>query len=190
MKQNDSKSSRASRFRRRPQKFCRDLSFSYVKLINSGKFICIHINNTSGKSARKASPERNRTWMFLVTDPMNVISRNSLGGMCFFVFDSHEKSIAIDTNGQAYYGARSAAGPRHGGSLLCRRPSAWGFSPLPPALGHGLPSSAAGPRPWPCFQVFEFSSFRFFKFTNVPLLPSPHPPPPKYSQKRSWNVKL
>ena len=131
-------------------------------------------------------------------------------------------------------------------SSLSRRPSAWGFPPLPPALGMGVLSSAAGPRPrasllcrrpsamalFSSFRVFKFSSFRFFKFsnfhkcsppslppsppeilaetkpecktlgrrifssfqivTNVPILPSPHspPPPPKYSQKRSWNVKL
>ena len=93
-------------------------------------FLATHINNVSGKRTRKASSERYRTWMFLVTDPMNVISRNSLGGMCFFAFDP---------------------------------------------------------------QVFEFSSFRFFKFSNFHKCSPPSLPPsptPKYSQKRSWNVIL
>ena len=126
--------------------------------------------------------------MFLVTDPMNVISRNNLGGMCFFAFDSHEKSIAIisiptdrPTTELAQPPAlgmgvpSSAAGPRHGGSLLCRRPSATGFPPLPPALGHGLVFKFSS------FLVFKFSSFRFFKFSNChkcspPSLP-PFPPP-------------
>ena len=117
-----------------------------------------------------------------VTDPMNVISRNSLGGMCFFAFDSHEKSIAIisiptdrPTTELAQPPAlgmgvpSSAAGPRHGGSLLCRRPSATGFPPLPPALGHGPVFKFSS------FQVSDFSSFQIS--TNVPLLPSPHFPP-------------
>ena len=123
--------------------------------------------------------------MFLVTDPMNVISRNSLGGMCFFAFDSHEKSIAIisiptdrPTTELAQPPAlgmgvpSSAAGPRHGGSLLCRRPSATGFPPLPPALGHGPVFKFSS------FQVFKFPIFQVFKFSQMfPSFPPPIPPP-------------
>ena len=65
-------------------------------------------------------------------------------------------------------------------SSLSRRPSAWGFLPLPPALGMGVLSSAAGPRPrasllcrrpsamalFSSFRVFKFSSFQIFKVSS------------------------